>query len=171
MRHAQTFLACSLLILAPSALRDATPEAVPQCAEARRLEPAFPARYEIPAEKARQVDFLEDFTLQESSLCDVQAACSVSLAPLFNASQPYESKAVVTVKADCTRLERRRQLFLCRKGQEMCLAALQLPGRPWRLRHLASGIVSPTRRATNSLLFARCYTCPHWRCSCPWRSK
>ena len=157
MPLAQTCLACSLFIPA-LALRDSV-EHAEACEEAKRLVPAFPARYELPASKARLVNFLQDFTLQESSGCDVQAACSVSLAPLFNASEPLESKAVVTVKADCTRLERRRQLFLCAKGEQMCLAALQLPGRPWRLRHLASGFLSATRRATRS--YAQLYDTCH----------
>ncbi|CAJ1417867.1 unnamed protein product, partial [Effrenium voratum] len=115
------------------------------CPEAALLPaPPFPTVFELPYAFAKDINFMDAWVLKENSACSGEPTCEVSVAPHFDSQNPYNSTVRITIRARCLRLHP-RQLFVCPKTAAGCIAAVRFPREPWRLRHLASFCISPTR--------------------------
>ncbi|CAJ1409841.1 unnamed protein product [Effrenium voratum] len=124
-------------------------EEAPDCPDAR-LVSAAPFLFELTHPATLNVAFVINYTLKASSKCqsDAPGLCTASVMPVYGppGNVVRGSTVRITAHAECIR-QGHSQLFLCPVNASgyKCAAALRLPERPWRLRHLCQAVISAVR--------------------------
>ena len=119
------------------------PAAPNLCPEARIVsKTSVPTAFELDYIHARDLNFMDSWSLKADAGCQGPPVCRASVAPVINSTNPYGSKALITVWSDC----KGSLLYLCEvTAARHCIAAITLPSPGFRLRRLVSFALS-TRR-------------------------